>query len=58
VQGEIEQRVHFLAALCRQDSRFPQILLISHIGGIQGEFVNTVMVEMDPDKAGKIHEMA
>jgi exonuclease SbcC len=41
-----ERRNNLLVALRTQESRFPQILLISHIAEIQGEFENTLVVEM------------
>jgi exonuclease SbcC len=42
-----ERRANLLTALRSQESRFPQILLISHIAEIQGEFENTLMVQGD-----------
>lgn len=40
-----ERRANLLTALRSQESRFPQILLISHIAEIQGEFANTLIVQ-------------
>jgi exonuclease SbcC len=40
-----------------QESRFPQILLISHISEIQGEFANTLMVEMGTDNSNRVKEV-
>jgi len=40
-----ERRANLLTALRSQESRFPQILLISHIAEIQGEFENTLLVQ-------------
>jgi hypothetical protein len=37
---------------------FPRILIISHIAEIQGGFANTLMVEMGPDNASRIREVA
>ncbi len=39
-----ERRANLLTALRTQKSHFPQIILISHIAEIQGEFENTLMV--------------
>jgi len=36
------------------ESRFPPILLISHIAEMQGRFANTLVVEMGADNASKI----
>ena len=52
-----ERRNNLLTALRTQESRFPQILLISHIPEIQGEFANTLVVEMGPDNASRIREV-
>ncbi|WP_321507472.1 SMC family ATPase [uncultured Methanoregula sp.] len=51
-----ERRNNLLVALRTQESRFPQILLISHIAEIQGEFANTLIVEMGADNASRIRE--
>jgi len=51
-----ERRNNLLTALRTQESRFPQILLISHIAEIQGEFANTLMVEMGTDSASRVRE--
>jgi exonuclease SbcC len=53
-----ERRTNLLSALRTQESRFPQIILISHIPDIQGEFTNTLMVEMGVDLTSRIKEVA
>jgi exonuclease SbcC len=52
-----ERRTNLLAALRTQESRFPQIILISHIPDIQGEFSNTLMVEMGTDLSSRVREV-
>jgi exonuclease SbcC len=52
-----ERRTNLLAALRTQESRFPQIILISHISDIQGEFSNTLMVEMGTDLSSRVQEV-
>ncbi len=52
-----ERRTNLLTALRTQESRFPQILLISHIAEMQGEFANTLVIEMGTDKASRIMEV-
>jgi len=52
-----ERRTNLLSALRTQESRFPQIILISHIPDIQGEFTNTLMVEMGADLASRVQEV-
>jgi DNA repair protein SbcC/Rad50 len=52
-----ERRTNLLTALRTQESRFPQILLISHIGEMQGEFANTLMIEMAPDQTSRVKEV-
>jgi exonuclease SbcC len=52
-----ERRTNLLTALRTQESRFPQILLISHIAEIQGEFANTLVVEMGTDNASRVREV-
>ena len=52
-----ERRTNLLTALRTQESRFPQILLISHIPDIQGEFSNTLMVEMGTDLSSRVREV-
>jgi exonuclease SbcC len=49
-----ERRNNLLTALRTQESRFPQILLISHIQEIQGEFENTLLVEMGTDLSSRV----
>ena len=53
-----ERRTNLLTALRTQESRFPQIILISHISEMQGEFTNTLVVEMGTDQSSKIKELA
>ena len=52
-----ERRNNLLTTLRTQESRFPQILLISHIPEMQGEFANTLIVEMGTDQASRIREV-
>ncbi|MGD0081441.1 MAG: SMC family ATPase [Methanoregula sp.] len=52
-----ERRNNLLVALRTQESRFPQILLISHIAEIQGEFANTLVVEMGSGLASTVREV-
>jgi exonuclease SbcC len=52
-----ERRNNLLTTLRTQESRFPQILLISHIPEMQGEFENTLVVEMGTDNASRIKEV-
>jgi exonuclease SbcC len=52
-----ERRANLLSALRTQESRFPQIILISHIPDIQGEFANTLTVEMGPDLSSRVQEV-
>ncbi|MGD0534132.1 MAG: SMC family ATPase [Methanoregula sp.] len=52
-----ERRNNLLTALRTQESRFPQILLISHIAEMQGEFANTLVIEMGVDNASRIREV-
>jgi exonuclease SbcC len=53
-----ERRNNLLTTLRSQESRFPQILLISHIPEMQGEFSNTLLVEMGMDNASRIREVS
>jgi len=52
-----ERRNSLLLALRSQESYFPQILLISHIPEMQGEFANTLLVELGSDQASRIQEV-
>jgi DNA repair exonuclease SbcCD ATPase subunit len=52
-----ERRANLLTALRTQESRFPQILLISHIADMQGEFANTLVVEMGTDMVSRVREV-
>jgi exonuclease SbcC len=49
-----ERRNNLLTALRTQESRFPQIILISHIPEMQGEFETTLVVEMGSDLASRV----
>jgi exonuclease SbcC len=51
-----ERRNNLLRALRTQESHFPQILLISHIPEIQGEFATTLVVEMENDQTSVVRE--
>ncbi|MDD1679089.1 MAG: hypothetical protein LUO93_07920, partial [Methanomicrobiales archaeon] len=51
-----ERRGNLLRALRTQESRFPQIILISHIPEIQGEFASTLVVEMESDQTSVVRE--
>ncbi|MDO8840826.1 SMC family ATPase [Methanocalculus sp.] len=44
-----ERRRHLIRALRKQEPYFPQILLISHIEGVQEECQTTIRVEEQPD---------
>ena len=52
-----ERRNNLLTALRTQEARFPQILLISHIPDMQGEFATTLVVEMGADQASHVREV-
>ena len=52
-----ERRNNLLTTLRTQESRFPQIVLISHIQEMQGEFANTLMVEMGTDQSSRVKEV-
>jgi DNA repair protein SbcC/Rad50 len=47
-----------IVTLRTQESRFPQILLISHIAEMRGEFANTLAIEMGTDQASRIREIS
>jgi exonuclease SbcC len=51
-----ERRTSLLTTLRTQESRFPQIILISHIPEMQGEFANTLVVEMGTDMVSRVRE--
>ncbi len=53
-----ERRSSLLTALRTQESRFPQILLISHIAEIQGEFANTLVVETVGGEGSHVRDVA
>jgi len=52
-----ERRNNLLTSLRTQESRFPQIILISHISEMQGEFANTLVVEMGTDMVSRVKEV-
>jgi exonuclease SbcC len=52
-----ERRNSLLTALRTQESRFPQIFLISHITAMQGEFANTLLIEMGTNQASRVKEV-
>jgi exonuclease SbcC len=52
-----ERRNNLLFAFRSVESHFPQILLISHIPELQGEFSHTLMVELGSDQVSRIQEM-
>lgn len=53
-----ERRNNLIAALRTQEAYFPQIILISHIPEIQGEFSNTLLVECGPDEISRVQEVS
>jgi DNA repair exonuclease SbcCD ATPase subunit len=53
-----ERRNNLIAALRTQEAYFPQIILISHIPEIQGEFSNTLLVECGPDQVSRVQEVS
>jgi exonuclease SbcC len=53
-----ERRANLLQALRSQEAHFPQIILISHIPEIQGEFAHTLLVEMADDQKSRIVEVS
>ena len=53
-----ERRANLLTALRTQESRFPQIFLISHIAGIQGEFASTLVVETGAGEGSRVRELS
>ncbi len=52
-----ERRTNLLTSLRTQESRFPQIILISHIAEMQGEFSHTLVVEMGSDMVSRVREV-
>jgi len=52
-----ERRTSLLTTMRTQESRFPQIILISHIPEMQGEFANTLVVEMGTDMSSRVKEV-
>jgi|GEM_PF-245291 len=53
-----ERRGNLLSALRTQEAHFPQIFLISHISEVQGEFSNTLSVEMGDDGISHVREVS
>ncbi len=53
-----ERRANLLQALRSQEANFPQIILISHLPEIQGEFAHTLLVEMVDDMQSRIVEVS
>jgi len=53
-----ERRANLLQALRSQEANFPQIILISHIPEIQGEFAHTLLVEMADDLQSSVVEVS
>lgn len=53
-----ERRSNLISALRTQESRFPQIFLISHIGDIQGEFSTSLLVKMKDDWSSEVIEVS
>jgi exonuclease SbcC len=49
-----KRRNNLITALRTQESRFPHILLISHIAEMLGEFANTLVIEKSADNASKV----
>jgi len=52
-----ERRANLLQALRSQESHFPQIILISHIPEMQGEFSHTLLVEMGGGPSSRVVEV-
>ncbi len=53
-----EERQQALIRMLRsQKSHFPQIFIISHIGDVQGEFEQTLLVEQDTDLSSHVREI-
>ena len=46
-----------ISSLCARGNPFPRILLISHIAEMQGEFANTLVIEMGTDNASRVREV-
>jgi hypothetical protein len=42
----------------REESRFPQILIISHIAEMKGGFAKTLMVETGADDGRRVRELS
>ncbi|WP_421908509.1 AAA family ATPase [Methanolacinia petrolearia] len=53
-----ERRNNLISALRTQESHFPQIFLISHIGDIQGEFSTSLLVKIKDDWSSEVIEVS
>ncbi|WP_048152755.1 AAA family ATPase [Methanolacinia paynteri] len=53
-----ERRSNLISALRTQESHFPQIFLISHIGDIQGEFSTSLLVKIKDDWSSEVIEVS
>ncbi|HZD43271.1 MAG TPA: SMC family ATPase, partial [Methanomicrobiales archaeon] len=51
-----ERRNNLIQALRSQESNFPQILIISHISEVQGEFATTLLVELMQNAESRVRE--
>jgi exonuclease SbcC len=49
-----ERRTNLINAIRSQETRFPQILMISHISEVQGEFATAMMVESSGDQRSSV----
>ncbi len=52
------RRSNLIQALRSQEAYFPQILIISHVSEVQGEFSNTLLVELGADQTSHVQELA
>ncbi|MDI6877440.1 MAG: SMC family ATPase [Methanomicrobiales archaeon] len=52
------RRSNLIQALRSQEANFPQILIISHVSEVQGEFSNTLLVEMGEDQTSRVQEIS
>ncbi|HZD42872.1 MAG TPA: SMC family ATPase, partial [Methanomicrobiales archaeon] len=52
-----ERRNNLIQALRSQESHFPQILIISHISEVQGEFASTLLVELMQNAESRVREV-
>ncbi|HRW83522.1 MAG TPA: hypothetical protein P5049_08720, partial [Methanothrix sp.] len=51
---DVEHRESMINMLRNLDDRFPQIFAISHIGEVQGQFDNSILVVEDEDGSSRI----